>query len=153
MCFVDCLRVQFILIFLSSIILFQWIIKINAVVSSQFKIYLYYDNHRINRETAVSNMKIIDVLFTKKHFIFDEQKQNVQIIIIFIYFTFIEYNELKTQKTWRRNKQHFSIKMIDKMKKDFNVMWKNNLFCCFRIVTCDECHILKNIKIKSSIAI
>ena len=67
-------------------------------MSSQFKIYLYYDDRRINRETIISNIKIIDDLFIKKHFIFDEQEQNVRVIIIFIYFTFIERNEFKTQK-------------------------------------------------------
>ena len=122
-------------------------------MSNQFKIYLYYDDRRINRETVILNMKVIDDLLTKKHFIFDEQKQNVWIIIIFIYFTFVERNKFKAQKTWRRNKRHFSTKMIDKMKKNLDVMWKDNLSRCFRIVTCDECHILKNIKIKSSIVI
>ena len=68
-------------------------------MSNQFKIYLYYDDRRINRETAISDMKIIDDLFIKRHFIFDEQEQNAQVIMIFIYFIFVERNEFKAQKS------------------------------------------------------
>ena len=66
---------------------------------NQFKIYLYYSDRRINREIIILNIKIINDLFTKRYFIFDEQEQNARVIIIFIYFTFVERNEFKAQKT------------------------------------------------------
>ena len=150
---VDRPRAQPILILLPPVILSQWIAEINAVVPGQFKIYLYYGDRRTNREAAVPGMEVIDGLLTKRHPIFDGQEQNARVIVISTYSTFAERNGPKAQKAWRRNKRHFSAKMADKMEGDLDVMWEGNLSRCFRIVACDECHILKDIKAKSSIAV
>ena len=133
-------------------LIWQWIQEINQIVFNQFIIYFYYEDKRSGRNIFF-DVKIINEMFIRKHEIFNDKKQNVKVIVIFVYITFAERNESKAQNIWKKNKRHFNSKKIENTETELNLLWVDNISKEFNILVCDECHMIKNSAVKASIAL